>query len=38
MNTFQLAEETWVNQGKDGEAKTNEDGTSQKRLMHWCCY
>jgi hypothetical protein len=27
MNTLQLAEETLVNQGKDGETNSHKDGT-----------
>ena len=30
MNTFQLTEETWVDQGRDGDTSTLQQGGSQK--------
>jgi hypothetical protein len=30
MNTFQLAEATWIDHGKDGAINTHEDETRQK--------
>jgi hypothetical protein len=32
MNTFKLAEGSWVYQEKDGQANTYKDGTSPQRL------
>jgi hypothetical protein len=33
MNTFRLEEETQVDQGKDGQSNTYEDGTSLELLI-----
>jgi hypothetical protein len=36
MNTFHQVEETLVDQGKDGEINSHDDGTGLEWLTPWC--